>query len=180
MEHMQAAAGTQRLTAALLLLCTQLCFACRSLAASLLVTRRRRSDFSQSSSSSPLSPVASVLLYSACILCPCTLSMTLLAAHLPSVCLAQLLFCIACIAVLSAGEEARLPVAEAAAAPEARVASLAVTLYRVSLLLSTAVAILAVDFPAFPRRLAKTEEFGLSPVRDRARQQTAARHRIRS
>ena len=47
------------------------------------------------------------------------------------------------------------------------------SVYRVSLLLSTAVAILAVDFPLFPRRLAKTEEFGVSPVsRDTAQQNT--------
>ena len=112
-----------------------------------------------------------MLLHSACILCPCTLSMTLLAAQLPSLCLAQLLFCAACIAALSAGERRRAQGAEAAVA-EPAAASQALSLYRVSLLLSTAVAILAVDFPAFPRRLAKTEEFGTSPVRGRVRQQS--------
>lgn len=40
------------------------------------------------------------------------------------------------------------------------------TTYRAHMLLLTALAILAVDFPAFPRALAKCESFGVSLVRD--------------
>ena len=111
-------------------------------------------------------------LYSLCIVLPLTLSLTLAADSLLRLALleAAALLVAGGLAWARDGGDAlqRPPSASTVASPLSACASPSPTqflsLYRVSLLLTTAVAILAVDFAIFPRRLAKTEEFGVSPV----------------
>ena len=117
-------------------------------------------------------------LYSACILLPLTLSLTVAADALWLLGLVECAVIVAASATASAPSSSSPPPPAAAAPPPPPPAAVAtaeslpsstvfLSLYRVSLLLSTAVAILAVDFAVFPRRLAKTEEFGVSPVTPR-------------
>jgi hypothetical protein len=115
--------------------------------------------------------VLDLVLYSICIIIPCTLAQTALSEHIVWLVLTQLSFCVACLSLVetSTGNGAVMRVADrssAVARPDRSGASTsaAVSLYRVSLLLSTAIATLAVDFPIFPARFAKTELFGISPV----------------
>jgi phosphatidylinositol glycan class W len=109
-------------------------------------------------------------LYSGLVLVPLTLALTAAADHLPLLALLE-----AAVLTVSAVEAQRrgrpllhspsspLPSPASPSSPPSSSTAF-LSAYRVCLLLSTAVAILAVDFPLFPRRLAKTEEFGLSPV----------------
>ena len=92
-------------------------------------------------------------LFGLCVLTPLTLSLTVAADRLSVLAAVE----VAVLLALLGSDGLRPP-------PSSDGSTAFLSLYRVSLLLSTAVAILAVDFSIFPRRLAKTEEFGLSPV----------------
>ena len=160
--------------------CCQLCFALRYA----VIRLSSSPSFSPSalSSSQPLSKTAvstarsdpsnavvlivwDVAVLSACVLVPSTLSLTALSSHVPSL-LATLLclLLVLCLASSLSSPRAERPSRATDGAASASSATLFVSLYRCCLLLSTAVAILGVDFVVFPRRLAKTEQFGVSPM----------------
>ena len=115
---------------------------------------------------------------SVCVLVPSVLSLTALSTNAAAL-LAALLALVAATTLLPAPRPSRHRAAPSAAntatsppaaIPSALSSSLSVSptafvsLYRCGLLLSTAVAILGVDFVVFPRRLAKTEQLGVSPM----------------
>ena len=102
------------------------------------------------------------ILFSAAVVVPLTLALTVMADALAWLAALQLALLSACAArALRAGWRPSWPASLTAPSSSS---SAFISAYRVALLMSTAVAILGVDFPVFPRRLAKTEAFGISPV----------------
>ena len=141
----------------------QLCFALRYAVLRLLSA--------VSSGVSPSAVGVDVAVLSCCVLVPSALSLTALSSHVAPL-LATVCGLVALLCPLSPRRRSAERVSApqfASAAPSTAVSvssspTLFVSLYRCGLLLSTAIAILGVDFVVFPRRLAKTEEFGVSPM----------------
>ena len=102
---------------------------------------------------SPLGAVVEVLL----ICLPPLLSLTIL-SDTPSLLSLPPAILGGAVLLLAARGRSRLAPSPPTRAPSSRVAY--ITNYRASMLLITTIAILAVDFPVFPRRLAKTATFG--------------------
>ena len=142
----------------------QLCFALRYAALRLLSRWR---TFSPPSPLSTVPLMRDVLLFSCCVLIPASLSLTAL-SHSVAALLVTLaaLVAVMCVPTLSVDAVRASDTGTSVSSSPISLMSptLFVSLYRLGLLLSTAVAILGVDFAVFPRRLAKTEEFGVSPM----------------
>ena len=137
----------------------QLCFALRY-----SVSRLLSWPTTSSASPSASATLLDVAVWSGCVLIPATLSLTAASSQLSTL-LAALLLATVAVAVLAGCSVSLRGTARDSAASSSSVSStLFVSLYRCGLLLSTAIAILGVDFEVFPRRLAKTEQFGVSPM----------------
>lgn len=102
----------------------------------------------------------------ALIVCPILAAFTVAADHLIYLILAEVFILIACYIFTSFYQPAtsQHQSIDQSFSQSINLSRQFLSLYRASLLLTTAVAILAVDFPAFPRRFAKTETYGISPV----------------
>ena len=155
--------------------CCQLCFALRYAVTRLLLlllspstsyllsSHSESKQATESDTSSSVSVMVDVTLLGCCVLLPSTLSLTALSGHVP-LCMAALLCLVVLVCLLSLLLRPAVRVSSSAVLPLSSSSTAFVSLYRCGLLLSTAAAILGVDFVVFPRRLAKTEQFGVSPM----------------